>query len=144
MRAIERLVMLSVIDRNWVEHVTAMQNLRQGIGLQAYGQRDPLVMYKMDAHRLFGELLDRIQHDIVHTIYHVVPAQSAAAIPAGSAPRRASRGPATAMTTKSALAAGASAGRATGAGNGMKKVGRNDPCPCGSGKKYKRCHAAAA
>ncbi len=144
MRAIERLAMLRTIDTNWVEHVTAMQNLRQGIGLQAYGQRDPLVMYKMDAHRLFGDLLDRIQHDIVHTIYHVVPAESGAANPAGSAPRRASRGPSTIMTTSSAQTAGVSTGRSTNASNGMKKVGRNDPCPCGSGKKYKRCHAAAA
>ena len=144
MRAIERLVMLRVIDTNWVEHVTAMQNLRQGIGLQAYGQRDPLVMYKMDAHRLFSELLGRIQHDIVHTIYHVVPAQSDAANPAGSARRRASRGAATAMATRPAIAAGASARRATGAGNGLKKIGRNDPCPCGSGKKYKRCHGDTA
>ena len=144
MRVIERVVMLRVIDSNWVEHVTAMQNLRQGIGLQAYGQRDPLVMYKMDAHRLFGDLLDRIQHDIVHTIYHVAPAHSDAANPAGSAPRRASRGIATATATRPGVAAGASEVRTTKAGSGMKKVGRNDPCPCGSGKKYKRCHAAAA
>ena len=144
MRVIERMVMLRIIDSNWVEHVTAMQNLRQGIGLQAYGQRDPLVMYKMDAHRLFGDLLDRIQHDIVHTIYHVVPAQSGAANPAGSAPHRASRGASTATATRPGVAAGASEVRATNVGSGMKKVGRNDPCPCGSGKKYKRCHAAAA
>jgi preprotein translocase subunit SecA len=144
MRVIERVVMLRVIDSNWVEHVTAMQNLRQGIGLQAYGQRDPLVMYKMDAHRLFGDLLDRIQHDIVHTIYHVAPAENGAANPAGPTPRRASRGAATVTASRPAVASAAPDVRATRAGSGTQKVGRNDPCPCGSGKKYKRCHATAA
>jgi preprotein translocase subunit SecA len=73
MRALERAVMLQTIDRWWVQHLTAMSNLRQGIGLQAVGQRDPLVAYKTEGHQQFQALLERIQHDIVHTIFHVAP-----------------------------------------------------------------------
>ena len=77
MRAIERAVMLQTIDRLWVQHLTMMSNLRQGIGLYAYGQRDPLVMYKKQGHEAFDGLLERVQHDIVHTIFHVAPAGQA-------------------------------------------------------------------
>ena len=73
MRAIERAVMLQTIDRLWVQHLTMMSNLRQGIGLYAYGQRDPLVMYKKQGHEAFDGLLERLRHDIVHTIFHVAP-----------------------------------------------------------------------
>ena len=66
MRAVERQVMLRVVDANWVQHLTAMENLRQGIGLHAYGQRDPLVMYKTEGHAKFQDLQTGIQHDIVH------------------------------------------------------------------------------
>ena len=137
MRALERVVMLRVIDSHWVEHLTAMQNLRQGIGLQAYGQRDPLVMYKKEAHQQFDDLLGRIQHDIVHTIYHMVPVQNGA-----------SRGrtvQAKTVASKPSVMAGVLGmpQSAAGVANGARKVGRNDSCPCGSGKKYKRCHGAA-
>ncbi|MDE2837127.1 MAG: preprotein translocase subunit SecA [Chloroflexota bacterium] len=84
MRAIERAVMLQTIDRLWVQHLTMMSNLRQGIGLYAYGQRDPLVMYKKQGHEAFDGLLERVQHDIVRTIFHVAPAGQAAARAAGT------------------------------------------------------------
>jgi len=95
------------IDLFWMEHLTAMEHLRQGIGLQAVGQQDPLVVYKKEGHALFQALLASIQHDVVRSIYHVSISKEP--------PRQ-----------KQAVAAG-------------KKVGRNDPCPCGSGKKYKHC-----
>ena len=141
MRALERAVMLRIIDSHWVEHLTAMQNLRQGIGLQAYGQRDPLVMYKKEAHQQFDDLLGRIQHDIVHTIYHMVPVQNGAS-------RSGQRGRAVQAKTaasKPSVMAGVLGmpQSAAGVANGARKVGRNDSCPCGSGKKYKRCHGAA-
>ena len=141
MRALERAVMLRVIDSHWVEHLTAMQNLRQGIGLQAYGQRDPLVMYKKEAHQQFNDLLSRIQHDIVHTIYHMVPVQNGAS-------RSGQRGrvvQAQTVASKPSVMAGVlgTATASAGGANGARKVGRNDSCPCGSGKKYKRCHGAA-
>ena len=132
-RAIERQVMLRVIDIHWLQHLTAMENLRQGIGLQAYGQRDPLVMYKKEGHEMFQALQDRIQHDIAHTIYHVSVAPNGR-----SAGRRANRGSenATAMSR----AGSNRSDRPVAAG--VSKVGRNELCPCGSSKKYKRCHGA--
>ena len=141
MRALERAVMLRIIDSHWVEHLTAMQNLRQGIGLQAYGQRDPLVMYKKEAHQQFDDLLGRIQHDIVHTIYHMVPVQNGAS--GGS--RRGRAAQAKTVASKASVMAGVLGmpQSAAGVANGARKVGRNDSCPCGSGKKYKRCHGAA-
>ena len=141
MRALERAVMLRVIDSHWVEHLTAMQNLRQGIGLQAYGQRDPLVMYKKEAHQQFEDLLGRIQHDIVHTIYHMVPVQNGAS----GGGRRGRAVQAKTAASKPSVMAGVLGmpQSAAGVANGARKVGRNDSCPCGSGKKYKRCHGAA-
>jgi len=108
MRLAERLVMLRVIDRLWMNHLTDMEHLRQGIGLRAVGQEQPLVVYKREGHASFEALLAGIQHDVVHSIYHVSIAKEA--------PQK----------RKEAVPVG-------------KKVGRNDPCPCGSGKKYKHC-----
>ena len=71
MRSVERELTLRIMDGHWVHHLTSMENLRQGIGLYAYGQRDPLVMYKTEGHQMFQDLLARIQSDIVHTIYHL-------------------------------------------------------------------------
>ena len=124
MRTIERLVMLRIIDTHWVQHLTSIENLRQSIGLQAFGQRDPLVMYKREGHQMFQTLLDRIQHDIVHTIFHT-------GLESRPAVRRVQRPQVPAVARQSAAA-------------GARKVGRNDPCPCGSGKKYKRCCGVAA
>ena len=144
MRGLERAVMLRVIDSHWLEHLTVMQNLRQGIGLHAYGQRDPLVMYKKEAHDLFDDLLARIQHDIAHTIFHVIPAQNGA-VAAGRVPsRQAAQAAVTAAVSRPTVMASALGNRRSDAGNGARKVGRNDQCPCGSGKKYKRCHGIAA
>jgi len=117
MRILERLVMLRTIDRLWVEHLTAMENMRQGIGLHAVGGRDPLMMYKQEGQSMFQSLLAGMEHDVVHTIYRVqIKTEKApSASPMAEAARR-----------KETVAAG-------------NKVGRNDPCPCGSGKKYKKC-----
>jgi len=119
MRILERLVMLRSIDRLWIEHLTMMEHMRQGIGLHAVGQRDPLVVYKHEGHRMFQSLLDNIQHEMVLTVFKVEIVKERSA----SSPRPAASHPAAA---KPAVPAG-------------HKVGRNDPCPCGSGKKYKRC-----
>lgn len=110
-RLLERLIMLRAIDVRWREHLTVLENMRQGIGLQAYAQRDPLVAYKSQSHQRYLELQANIQNDIVRSIYH-------ANISSEPSPKQ--------SDVKSAIPAG-------------KKVGRNDPCPCGSGKKYKKC-----
>ena len=123
--------MLRVIDSHWVQHLTSMENLRQGIGLQAFGQRDPLVMYKREGHEMFQGLLERIQHDIVHTVYHV-----------GLAKQSGSRTPPMSVYGNSVMSG--VVGRQRPATPAGRKVGRNDLCPCGSGKKYKRCHGMAA
>jgi preprotein translocase subunit SecA len=107
MRIAERLVMLRVIDRLWMYHLTDMEHLRQGISLRAVGQEQPLIVYKREGHASFEALLASIQHDVAHSIYRVGIAKKA--------PKK-----------REAVPAG-------------KKVGRNDPCPCGSGKKYKHC-----
>ena len=129
MRVLERLLMLRTVDIHWLHHLTAMDNLRQGIGLHAYGQRDPLVMYKTEGSRMFQELLDRIQRDIVHAIYQVSlsPAQGT---------RKSD------SQERSSPMASASGRQKNAPPVGARKTGRNEPCPCGSGKKYKRCHGA--
>ncbi|MBI4299177.1 MAG: preprotein translocase subunit SecA [Chloroflexi bacterium] len=131
MRMIERAVMLRIMDSHWVQHLTAIENLREGIGLQAYGQRDPLVMYKKEAFEMFQGLLSLIQHDIVHTIFHVGLSHEA----------RATAAKASAPTFKESVMSKVAGNRQVEpVAVGARKIGRNDPCPCGSGKKYKRCH----
>ena len=125
-RMLERLLMLRTIDSLWVEHLTEMDDMRQGIGLQAYAQRDPLVAYKKEGAAQFQSLLDSIRRNIVHTIFHVSLSKEP-----GS--RQVSRGMAQVTANRDG---NGSKGRQKVAG---KKIGRNDPCPCGSGKKYKHC-----
>jgi preprotein translocase subunit SecA len=121
MRVLERLVMLRTIDNLWVEHLTAIEYMRQGIGLQAVGQRDPLVAYKREGHNMLQNLLGTIQHDVARTIYHVV-------IKKQEAPQKT---PVAAQATNGSVK---KQQKVSG-----RKVGRNEPCPCGSGKKYKHC-----
>ncbi|MGE3797556.1 MAG: preprotein translocase subunit SecA [Thermomicrobiales bacterium] len=123
MRQVERHVLLSVIDRLWVEHLTAMDELREGVGLQAYGQRDPLVVYKTEGYRMFGKLTENIRHDVVHTIYRVQPAIADQPI-----------------RTRVSEESNTNLGEGATETKKVQKVGVNDPCPCGSGRKYKHCH----
>jgi len=155
MRLLERLLLLQTIDRLWVEHLTAMDEMRQGIGLQAYGQQDPLVAYKREAHDMWGQLLVNIRHTIARSIYHVgIATAEPARAPASRAPVTANPAPNGARQVAQPRAAAqrqvnlrenrseqaaVPAARVNG-----RKVGRNDPCWCGSGLKFKRCHGAAA
>jgi preprotein translocase subunit SecA len=127
MRVVERHILLAVIDRLWVEHLTAMDDLREGVGLQAYGQRDPLVVYKTEGYKMFQQLLDHIQHDAVHTIYRVQPVVA-------EQPVR------TRLTEESTT----NREPANNVPARKKKIGPNDKCWCGSGKKFKFCHGAVA
>ena len=131
MRLLERLLMLRTVDIHWVHHLTAMDNLRQGIGLHAFGQRDPLIMYKTEGSRMFQALRERMEHDIVHSIYQASIAPARGAKGADSQP-------------KASPMAAASGRRKEAVPVGAQKVGRNEQCPCRSGKKYKRCHGASA
>ena len=133
MRNLERQLMLRAVDVNWVQHLTAVENTRQGIGLHAYGQRDPLVMYKTEANQMFQSLKDRIQDDIAHSVYHIGIAK----------PSRPSRGKTKGRADSTNVMARVMGPRSREPVTaGGRKVGRNEPCPCGSDKKYKRCHGA--
>ena len=123
MREFERVVILKVIDRKWMDHIDDMDQLRQGIGLQAYGQKDPLVEYKMSGFEMFDEMLSGIQEDTLRLIFHVrveekVEREEVAKVTG---------------TNKDETVANAPKKRTE------EKVYPNDPCPCGSGKKYKQC-----
>mgnify|MGYP001945308510 CR=1 FL=1 len=168
----EKAVMLQTLDRLWREHLAAMDYLRQGINLRAYAQRDPKQEYKREAFQLFNDLLARLKHEVVATLSKV-RVQAESDVEAVEAQRRAqaealqARGEASHAEASSALAGGeqvpepeASApGRRIQAGpsqrpalppqpetfaRGERKIGRNEPCPCGSGKKYKQCHGQVA
>jgi preprotein translocase subunit SecA len=128
MRQVERIVMLRAIDSRWVHHLTALDELREGIGLRAYGQRNPLVEYKREAFSAFDTLLADIQSDVASVILNVrlqqVPMMGARSRP---------------QATRFSGASGGSAGSMRPSPVRKSKVGRNDLCPCGSGKKYKNC-----
>ena len=143
MRVLERQVMLKVIDQHWVQHLTAMENLRTGIGLHAYGQRDPLVMYKKEGHEAFQNLQSRIQHDIVHTIYHLggMVRDNKATISRSSNAGQRQQASASSSKANTSVMTEVVGNRNQKPVSGNRKIGRNEPCYCGSGKKYKRCHA---
>ncbi len=123
----ERMLMLHVIDSQWKDHLYALDHLKEGIGFRGYGQRDPLVEYKRESFELFEEMMNRMEDDIVRYVFLTQPPPDQTA-PRVRAPRQVSlSGP----SLEAAVAVAAAKKSA--------KVGRNDPCPCGSGKKYKRC-----
>ncbi|MCR4851647.1 MAG: preprotein translocase subunit SecA [Lachnospiraceae bacterium] len=123
-REVERVVLLKAIDRKWMDHIDDMDQLRQGVGLQAYGQRDPLVEYKMSGYEMFDEMTQNIKEETVRILFHVhveqkVEREQVAKVTGTNKDDSLAKGP-----TKRIEA----------------KVYPNDPCPCGSGKKYKQCH----
>jgi preprotein translocase subunit SecA len=143
-RLVERLVLLRTIDSLWVEHLTAMDEMRQGIGLRAYAQTDPLVVYKREAHDMWDQFRERIRQMVARQIYHarLQPAVVASMLGQETARPTSESGPTEPGGDGATLGAGGAA-VATAARPVVKKVGRNEACPCGSGKKYKKCHGAA-
>ncbi len=138
MREAERWLMLRSVDANWVQHLTSMENLRQGIGLHAFGQRDPLVMYKKEGHEQFQGLQAKIEHDIVHTLFNArISVAPKGGQRANGRNGQAGRPGAPKKETVMAKVMDPRRREAVPAG---QKIGRNQQCPCGSGKKYKRCH----
>ncbi|RKZ17882.1 preprotein translocase subunit SecA [bacterium] len=159
-RQLERHVILRTIDELWKDHLHELDLLRSGIGLRAYGQRDPLLEYKSESFKLFEEMMFRARRETVTRFFRleIAAAPQTDAVMAGGAARKADAAP-----VASAIGSGASAAGAFDQGQAQKpaaqsisgeaprgetvhrsdpKVGRNDPCPCGSGKKYKKCHGA--
>ena len=122
-REIERVILLKVIDRKWMDHIDDMDQLRQGVGLQAYGQRDPLVEYKLNGYEMFDEMTQNIKEETVRLLFHVrieqkVEREQVAKVTGTNKDDSAPKGPVKRVEAK---------------------VYPNDPCPCGSGKKYKQC-----
>jgi preprotein translocase subunit SecA len=168
LRYLERDLALQIVDTQWKDHLYSLDHLKEGIGLRGYGQRDPLVEYKKESFGLFQDMQGRIEEEIVRTLYWMRPVENQD-VPLRPAPVRqtpltlnnpsAEAIPAFAAVRSSAAAGGSGAGAGgarprpvrTGGDDVIKtvrrdepKVGRNDACPCGSGKKFKKCHGAAA
>ena len=169
MRQTERIVMLQVIDNQWKDHLLSMDELKQGIGNQAYGQKDPLVEYKKTSYELFTAMMDRIEDETVRYLFFLQV--NTGATPVGPFPEeeeeedddesaRPDPSEQQRLAAKNSMedftrniqrkkekelaelhfgGDGSDTTKQAVAGN---KVGRNDPCPCGSGKKYKKCHGA--
>jgi preprotein translocase subunit SecA len=143
MRLHEKFVMLQVVDQQWKDHLLAIDHLKEGIGLRGYGQRDPLVEYKKESFELFTVMKERIEDQIVQYLFRLQPVVREAE---GDVSRHE---PIALPSRRSAANVNYSYGAAASGGQDAKvetvqrqspKVGRNDPCPCGSGKKYKKCH----
>ena len=138
---------LEEIDARWIDHLKAMEALREGIGLRGYGQKDPKQEYKKEGFVIFGEMMGSIGRNVCEKLFHMeVVQEAAAAQPQRPQPKQ-----------RRTIESGGGAAPRAASGDGQPaqeegkpvrrdqpKVGRNDPCPCGSGKKYKKCHGAVA
>jgi preprotein translocase subunit SecA len=173
LRRVERDIMLQIVDQQWKDHLYSLDHLKEGIGLRGYGQRDPLVEYKKESYALFQDMKGRIEEEIVRYLFWLRPVLNEDQAPR-PAPRRAPPQITMNHPSVEPVPAFAGGGRSGGTGGGAAaamsagarrapvpartggddvvktvkreepKVGRNDPCPCGSGKKYKKCHGGAA
>jgi len=144
MRTYERIIMLNIIDAQWKDHLLSLDHLKQGIGLVGYGQKDPLVEYKKQSFDLFQEMLDRIDTNTIRSLFNL---QIVSGDPPETVRRRAPLRPSPLTFTgpnQGAAPAGEEAGRTKTVVRDQPKVGRNQLCPCGSGKKYKKCHGITA
>ncbi len=145
LREVERLVLLQTIDRKWIDHLYGMDSLREGIGLRAYAQASPLIEYQREGYDMFQGMLTEIQEEAVQVLFRLqvesggsltarpVPDGARRAVPSGAGQRPT-------PAREPAGVAAAAGGKAADPAAGKRKLGRNDPCWCGSGKKYKKCH----
>jgi len=146
---LEKFLLLDTVDRQWKDHLLALDHLREGIGLRAYGQRNPLVEYKRESFALFEDMWERIEDHVVKFLYHAEPVEDMQLQRRGvsttlSHPDAEGLASSHAQQEKAAnTPVSAPDARPTTVRRNQPKVGRNDPCPCGSGKKYKKCHGAA-
>ena len=124
LREVERVILLRVIDQKWMNHIDDMDIIRDGIGLQAYGQKDPLVEYKIQGYQMFGDMTRAIKEDTVRILYHIQVEQKV---------EREQQAQVTGTNRDDTLAQAPKK-------RSIRKIYPNDPCPCGSGKKYKQCH----
>jgi preprotein translocase subunit SecA len=139
MRSHERYVMMQVVDQLWKDHLLAIDHLKEGIGLRGYGQKDPLVEYKKESFELFTVLKERVEDQIVKYLFRLQPVPVSDESEAAAEPAPVQRRPPPRNVTYSH---GPVTEAVETVHRSEPKVGRNDPCPCGSGKKYKKCHGA--
>jgi preprotein translocase subunit SecA len=135
LRQLEKIIMLQTIDSLWKDHLLNMDHLKEGIGLRGYGQKNPLQEYQKEGFEMFEEMIHRVQEDVVQKLFTVELARESVAQQELEVQQ--------ARPQRMVLSHGGEnveARRATPAKRDGEKIGRNDPCPCGSGKKYKRCH----
>jgi preprotein translocase subunit SecA len=165
LRMLERDVMLRYVDMAWKDHLFALDHLKEGIGLRGYGQRDPLQEYKKESYELFQALKERVEDTVIKTLFRLEPVSEQQLSEERERRARAQAAPqkmvfsAPTVSAPPAAAARPAAGGPPGFGRpapaapsmapvqqlrAEDKVGRNDPCPCGSGKKYKKCHGATS
>ena len=137
LRWLERHILLDIVDAQWKDHLLTLDHLKEGIGLRGYAQKDPLVEFKKEAFRLFEEMMDRIDTEAVRFLFLMQPARPEAE--ARQIEQRQRR-----QQQNLQFQAGPAQAEAPKPVRSGAKVGRNDPCPCGSGKKYKKCHGATA
>ena len=162
LRRVERDIMLQIVDAQWKDHLYSLDHLKEGIGLRGYGQRDPLVEYKKESFALFSAMKDRIEEEMVRYLWRLTPVVTEGGEARAPARPAARRPPQITLSGPSSAPApspfGAIRGNTGGGGQPPRpartggddvvrqvkrdepKVGRNDPCPCGSRKKYKKCH----
>ena len=129
MRALERMVLLKMVDSKWMDHIDAMEELKRGIGLRSYGQQDPVVAFRQESYDIFDEMTTSIREDTVRLMMTIVPKNE----------EDTRRKQVAEITSTSGSSDGSEKGRTVRKG---AKIGPNDPCPCGSGKKYKKCCGA--
>jgi preprotein translocase subunit SecA len=129
-REVERIILLRNVDSKWMDHIDAMDQLKQGIGLRAIGNEDPVIAYQMEGFDMFEEMTASIQEDMVKMLMRVRPQE------------KLQRKEVARITGVSGGDSGSIGGRLKPIVKKEKKIGRNDPCPCGSGKKYKKCCGA--
>ena len=137
MRLHERMIMLQVVDAQWKDHLLAMDHLKEGIGLRGYSQRDPLVEYKRESFAMFEAMMDRTEDETLRYLFLMrTPEEEEEIIRQYQQRKR--------REQREMQMIGAGAIEKPQQVIRREKIGRNDPCPCGSGKKYKKCHGAAA
>jgi preprotein translocase subunit SecA len=136
MRRHEQLIMLNIVDAQWKDHLQNIDHLKEGIGLRGYGQRDPLTEYKRESFEMFGAMKERIEDEIIRFLFHLEPV-------AQQDEKKEEERKQRARERQFSFSAPPKEAPAPVAARAESRVGRNDPCPCGSGKKYKKCHMAA-
>jgi preprotein translocase subunit SecA len=139
MRFQERMIMLQILDMQWKDHLWSLDHLKEGIGLRGYGQRDPLIEYKKESFDMFESLRTRIEEETIRFLFLFEPISKeehdAREREREEARRKAPR-------EQNLVYSAGESGPAGPAKREVAKVGRNDPCPCGSGRKFKKCHGA--